>query len=311
MRYFRYYPWFLQTFLFLLMVITLYSFSSALLIYFLPKVTPFTANQVLSVNENSPRYLLNVMIVVQGIFSAATFLGASLLFSYLSHPDPAKYLGLRRPGKPIHILLAIGIMLGAAPVLQAIEIPVSHINFGPALKAAQEKNEALTRSFLTIPDFTTFLRVFVVMAVTPAIGEELFFRGVLMRLVRQKSRNMFLPVIFTAGVFAFTHANVYGFLSIFIAGILLAVIYNLTGSIWCGIAGHLFFNGVQIIAAWVMHGDPDFTKNIENSTVSWPLVITGLVVFATCLYLMIRNKTPLPENWSDNFADERISGEVN
>src|ERR1039458_7963457 len=106
-------------------------------------------------------------------------------------------------------------------------------------------------SFLNMPTFAAFIRAFIVMAIIPAVGEEMFFRGIMLRFTKKLTRNMVFSVIFTATVFALSHTNIYGFISIFLAGVLLAVIYNLTGSLWCSIVAHLFFNGFQIVVSYL------------------------------------------------------------
>ena len=141
-------------------------------------------------------------------------------------------------------------------------------------------------------------------AIVPALGEELFFRGVLMRFVRQRSRNMVMPVVLTAIIFSLSHTNIYGYLSIFLAGVLLAVIYNLTGSLWCSILAHCSFNGLQILITYMGTRNAAMKTFMEQTTVPYYLVIAGAILFGISFYLLLKNKTPLPANWSDNFTPE-------
>jgi hypothetical protein len=139
-------------------------------------------------------------------------------------------------------------------------------------------------------------------AVIPGIGEEFFFRGILMRFAKQKSSNMIFPILFTSVVFAYSHSNIYGFVSILLAGILLAVIYNLTGSIWCGVIAHMLFNGSQIILAYFGNSSSAVKAFMDSNTVPYYLVAAGLLVFSGSLYLLWKNRTPLPENWTNDYA---------
>ena len=307
MRYFRSYPWGLQLLLFILMVFTFMSSAGVIILLVLTKMTGFLPAQLATIGPDSPAALVNVGIMVQGIQSIFIFVLSALLFAYLSTPRPAQYLGLRAPGKNIQVLLVIFIMLGATPVLQMIEGIISTINFGPKIKAAQEASDNMFNAFLNMPSFGSFIKVFVIMAIIPAFGEELFFRGVLMRFAKQRSRNMLFPILFTAAVFAYSHSNIYGFVSIFFAGILLAVIYNLTGSIWCSIVGHFTFNGMQVILSYMSNHNAAVKDFMAKSSVPVYLVIAGAIVFSSSFYLLLKNKTPLPANWSDNFSREEIS----
>ncbi len=270
---------------------------------YLAKFTPFTYDQIGLISENAPQDLVRAGVTVQAVSSAFIFLAPALLFAYLSHPRPAYYLGLRASGKKIQWLLVILLMLGAMPVLELIESLVSNINFGAKVRAEQAAADSMMAAFLNMPTFAAFARAFVVIAIIPAVGEEMFFRGILLRLVKKQSHSMVLPVIFTAAVFSFVHSNVYGYLSIFLAGVLLAVIYNMTGSLWCSIVGHLFFNGSQIVLGYINKAF------ISSERVSAYLVAGGAVLFCISFYLLLKNKTPLPPNWADDFTPEELSAQ--
>lgn len=307
-RYFRVYPWGLQLILFLLMIFTMLSFGTFLVYSLLPIFTPYTLKHLESIGGLSPQHLIYTALVVQGILSAFIFLIPSWVFSYLTHPEPGKYLGLRKPGKGTQLLLAVMVMLGAMPILQGLQELVSLIDFGAKVKAAQEVNERMMSAFLKMPDFAAFVRAFIVLAIIPAVGEELFFRGVLLRFANKRSRRLFFPIVFTSMAFAYTHANIYGFLSIMLAGALLAVIYYLTGSLWCSILAHMSFNGSQIIASYLNNGSAAINAPAAIETTPWYYIVGGAVVFGISLYLLLKTKTPLPENWTDDFPPDAPKG---
>jgi membrane protease YdiL (CAAX protease family) len=297
----------MQLLLFLLMAFTFMSSVGAIIFGVFTKLTGFLPAQLAGIHPGSPAALIKATIVVQGVQNMFVYMLPALTFAYLAHPEPAAYLGLRKPGKSIQILLAVLLMTGAMPMLIMIENWMGLINFGKDIKAAQAANDNVFKAFLQMNSFVDFLRVFVVVAIIPAIGEELFFRGVLMRFARKRSRTMVFPIMFTAVVFSYSHANIYGYLSIFLAGVLLAVIYNLTGSIWCSIAGHLFFNGTQITLHYLGGTDGAVKTFLDNNTVPYSIVAAGALLFGASLYLLIRYRTPLPPNWSDDFTPDELS----
>ncbi|MFI5196026.1 MAG: CPBP family intramembrane glutamic endopeptidase [Chitinophagales bacterium] len=303
MKYFRTYPWGLQLLLFLLMAFTFLSSAGVIIASLLPKLAGIMPSQLGKIGPNSPAAIVSTTLIVEGVSNLCIFLLPAFLFAYLTHPQSGEYLGLRKPGKWIQPVLAILVMLGAMPVLEMIGGLISHINFGPSVKASQQANEEMMAAFLNIPSFAGFIKVFVILAIIPALGEEMFFRGVLMRFAKKKSVNMVFPVLFTAVVFAFVHSSVYGFISIFLAGILLAVIYNLTGSLWCSILAHLFFNGSQIILSYTGNNNAAIKKYLDNTDIPYYLVAAGVIVFGISFYLLLKNKTPLPKDWAEDFKD--------
>ncbi len=302
MKYFRTFPWGMQLLLFLLMIITMLGVGQFSILYYLAHFTTYSLSQLAPLDDKSPLPLVHTSLVVNGVLSLFMFLSSALLFAYSATPRPASYLGLRTPGKKIQPLLAVLLMLGAMPLLQLIETGMSLINFGPAVKADQAKAENTMNAFLNMPSFGYFLLTFTMVAIVPAFGEELFFRGVMMRFVKKRSRTMVLPVLFTSVVFAYAHANPYGMLSIFMAGVLLSVIYYLTGSLWCSIAAHLSFNGFQILMSYLGSFSNGVKRFSDNPSTSVYIVIGGAILFAVSFYLLLKNKTPLPDDWAEDFT---------
>ncbi len=306
MRYLRTYPWGMQLLLFFLMVFTFLSAIGAILLGVFQKLTGYQFTEVMGVNMSSPAALVHAALLAQGASSLFTFMLPAVTYAYLATPRPTQYLGLRMPTRPINLVLAALVILGAAPVLMLLENLISLINFGPSLKAAQEANDNMMKAFMNMSSPVDLIRSFVVMAIIPAVGEELFFRGTLMRFAKKRSRSMVFPIVFTAVVFAFVHSNVYGFVSILLAGVLLAVIYNLTGSLWCSILAHLLFNGSQVLLHYLGTSNAGVKAALESDTMPLYYAAIGAVVFAVSFYLLLKNRTPLPRNWADDFTPEEL-----
>jgi membrane protease YdiL (CAAX protease family) len=194
-------------------------------------------------------------------------------------------------------------MLGAMPLLDLIMQIISQFDFGKDVKANQQANDRMMKAFLDLPTFSTFMKGILVLAIIPAFGEELFFRGVLMRLARNRTRSMVIPIVFTAVIFSLSHTNIYGDLSIFLAGVLLSVIYYLTGSLWCSIVAHLAFNGSQVILSYLSNTNQAIKSFVNSGSVSYVFVGIGAVVFAVSFYLLWKHKTPMEKDWAEDFEN--------
>ena len=310
MKYFRYYPWGIRLVLFLMMIVTMMGFISVMVMMLLPRLTGFTLVQIETLGVGSSASLVNAALSVQGIFSLFVFFVPGALFAYLTSPRPLSYLGLRKPGKNIQLLLVVCIMLGSIPLLQLVQAGVSLIDFGPKVKEAQAASDKMFEAFLSVKDFGGLLKILFVMAVIPAVGEELFFRGVMLRFAKQQSATMLLPILFTAAMFAWSHTNIYGIPSIFLAGILLAVIYQLTGSLWCSMLAHFVFNGAQVAISFFGESNTTIKRLGDDKSVPIYFVIAGAVVFCTSLFLLVKNKTPLSPDWTDDFTPDELTQEV-
>lgn len=303
-RYWREYPWLLQGVLFISMLLIFFGFS-ALALQLVLRMTGMSLADVTTLAPGTPREQVNVFLLVQGITSVFAFLIPPLLFANVAHPRPSWYLGLRRPGKPLHWLLAVVIILSALPFMLQISVWIGQIDFGPAIKKEQENVDAMMKELMNIGGFRDFIIAFIVLAIIPGISEELFFRGIVMRFAAQKAHNIWLPIAISAAIFAFFHSNPYGLPGIFIAGALLGTIYYLTGSLWCSILAHMVHNGIQIVMNYWANGDPAAKEAMNSNVLPWYLPAGGLIILSASLYILWKNRTPLPQNWTDDFADEK------
>jgi sodium transport system permease protein len=84
--------------------------------------------------------------------------------------------------------------------------------------------------------------VWLVIAVTPALCEELFFRGLVLSGLR---RLGLWPALLTCALlFGLAHSSVYRLIPTFFIGLLLSWLVWKTGSIWTGILAHALNNGI-------------------------------------------------------------------
>ncbi len=306
-KYWREYPWWMQIMQFGLMVFIFLGFAWTIGYLLLPVLTGTQMTQVADVSENSPGNIINGVVLFQFISSCLFFLLPSLLFAYTTHPKPFQYLGLRKPGKPVQWVLASLVILGLMPISMALANWLSHFNFGEAAAKMQSDNDRLTKALLKMSSPANFMATFITIAIIPAIGEELFFRGVLMKFSAKRTRGMVTPLIISALLFAFMHSNVYGMPAIFFDGIVLGLIYYWTGSLWCSILAHFINNGLQVILMYASKNNATLQAMNESNDLPWYLPVIGAVVFASSLYLLWKNRTPLPADWTDDFAgEERI-----
>src|SRR4051812_8401855 len=111
-KYWRNYPWFLQLFLFAMMVLIFLGLASLVILTVIPKITGISVESVSQISEHIADPVTRVLIYRNAIGSFFMFAAPSLLFAYLTHPNPAQYLGFRQPGRASHWFLAIGIMIG-------------------------------------------------------------------------------------------------------------------------------------------------------------------------------------------------------
>ena len=301
-RYFREYPWPLQLLLFLLMVMTMASLMTAVGYVLVPKIFGYTLLDIGAVSTNSPRKLINAALTFQALTSAGLFLLPAILYAYLSHPNPRWYLGLRSPGKAVQVLLVIVIILSATPVFLGLDA-LFRAWLPESSKATQATNDRLTAAFIQSKTIPQLLASLGVVALLPALGEELFFRGVIFRFVAKKTRGLAFPLIASAGFFAAVHYNPSGLPAIFAAGMLLAGIYYLTGSLWMSVLAHFVYNGLQVVVVYLAQDNTALKAVTEASEIPSMWIAGGAVVFCATFWALWKVRTPLPLGWASDRVD--------
>jgi len=119
---------------------------------------------------------------------------------------------------------------------------------------AREKEEELrlVTEFLTEFDsFNQFIVVFIVVAIIPAVGEELIFRGILQNKLHIYFKNIHVAIIVTAILFSGFHLQFFGFVPRLFLGILFGYIYYWSGNLWYPILGHFINNGFTLILIYL------------------------------------------------------------
>lgn len=288
------------------MIFTLASFFMFISIILVSKYTGVDSTQLVYITAKSPQRLIDGALIAQVIVTMGVFLLPAMLFSYVMTPRPRQFLGLRKPGKPIHWILVVLLFTSAMPLFLALADLFKGVDLGPTAKAMDEQTNNMLAAFLKMNSPIDFLKVFTCLAILPAIGEEMTFRGILMRFAAKRTKNMAFPIIISAAMFAAMHGNISGLPSIFLAGVLLAVIYYLTGSLWCSMLGHLINNGLQIIIVYFSKDNTTAKAAMDNNSLPAYITFISAFVFGVSLWLLIKNRTPLPKNWTNDYEPDEM-----
>ena len=157
-------------------------------------------------------------------------------------------------------LLSIGIMLTALPLInllvswnEQIRLPESLSGLEQLMQQMEAQADQLLQNFLTYQNgaWWVLLLNLLVLAVLPAIGEELTFRGVLQQLlVSRKSKvesREHVAVWVTAFIFSFIHFQFYGFIPRLLLGALLGYALLWSGNIRYSMIMHATNNALSVL----------------------------------------------------------------
>lgn len=166
-----------------------------------------------------------------------------LILLRLGRFDPVASLGLSRP--PVHALpAALALALGGLPVAWGIAWVQSR--FLPLPEGWMEAMERM----LSDPGALRAAWLFLLIAVVPAVVEEILFRGLLLRALRNFGGWVAVGAsAFIFGIFHITTESVFRFLPTFWLGLLIGAAVWRTGSLWIGMAMHFANNGLLLLLA--------------------------------------------------------------
>ena len=121
------------------------------------------------------------------------------------------------------------------------------------MKNSEEKAKVLTDAFTEGDSLGVLFLNLIVIALLAALSEELFFRGVLQKVLIECTRNKHLGVWIGAIIFSAFHMQFYGFLPRMLMGAFLGYLFLWSGSLWLGIFAHFINNGMAVLIIWLIN----------------------------------------------------------
>ena len=124
-------------------------------------------------------------------------------------------------------------------------------------------------------------------AMIPAIGEELLFRGVLQKQLIKGLGNAHVAIILTAVIFSAFHLQFLGFFSRALLGMLFGYLYYWSKNMWYPILTHFTNNGLALLLA-IIYG-----VDMDAKDMTWRFGLFGLILGVSGLILLIRQRRVL------------------
>ena len=175
----------------------------------------------------------------------------------------------------------IAMTLPVACLLLAGFMPVANLFVTLVYKTGYE----YTGANIVVDSFGKLVLFLIVTAALPAVCEEILHRGM---IARAGSKISFIAgLLLSSTIFAFMHGSPIQLVHQFFVGVVCALVYFMTGSIWIPVLVHFFNNAITLIASYI-----NFVVNDGATTISIPwwllliMCIVGIGGLAGCLYAM-------------------------
>ncbi len=187
------------------------------------------------------------------------FILPAVFYTYFVSSKPVEYLLLNRSPKLIRLLVGGLVIYTVLPfngfldeLNKNMSLPEYLSGIETWMKDKEEQARILTEAFLKTDSGTGLIVNLIVVALLPSIGEELVFRGILIKLFDQMFKNIHLAVIVSSIIFSAIHLQFYGFLPRMMLGLLLGYMFVFTRNLWLPIFVH-FINNASSVIVFYLH----------------------------------------------------------
>lgn len=171
------------------------------------------------------------------------FTALIVLAVVVSRVNPVKWLGLAWKQWPLVFLIAPVTVMSMWALFAGLQM-AGYMDLMD--KLGVEKVQETVTIFQTEKDMTVVLLLAFAAAIVAPVCEEIVFRGYLYP-VAKKFAGPWMAGLCSALVFSAAHGSLPALLPLFAFGLVLAAIYEFTGSIWAPMAVHFVFNGATVV----------------------------------------------------------------
>lgn len=123
---------------------------------------------------------------------------------------------------------------------------------GEMLRSLQDVTEGLVEEMMSTTTVGGLLVNLLVVALIPAVCEEVFFRAGIQNLLQRWFKNGHAAIWVTALIFSLGHGEVFAFVPRFLMGAVLGYLYVYSGSLLPNMLTHFFNNAFVVVAYWLV-----------------------------------------------------------
>ena len=258
----------------------------------------FTDSTLLN-DFNNP-VVINSLKLMQALAGGlGLFIVPVLLAAYLFDNNFFTFLQLRKAPAMISFLMVIVILFVSMPFVNwmvdinsHLKLPAAFSSIEQWMKSSEEEAAQLTVAFLKGTSVLSLAINLFIIAFLPALGEELFFRGMMQKLFSQLTKNNHLAIIITSIIFSAIHLQFYGFLPRMVLGIFLGYLLVWSGSLWLPILAHFVNNASAIIFIFLdnqqkLGFNPDSVGTSEDEKI---MLLSSIAITVFLVYLIFKTE---------------------
>lgn len=245
------------------------------------------SNGLVNANANLLKYF-------QIMQSLGLFVIPGILLYFFLLPYETKAIRRKPESWFLLFLLVIVILITVSPFLNLViewnsQMHLPGFMHAVELKMKQMESEAdsMTKTLLSGKKYNDYLINMLMIAIIPAIGEELIFRGVLQQIFISWTKKPAVSIVLAAAIFSAIHMQFYGFVPRMLLGMLFGYFFYRTGTIWIAIFAHFLNNGFAVTVDFISKIRPGLlpvSVSEDYHTTFW-VMWTSIIV--TMLFMLV------------------------
>lgn len=258
---------------------------------------PFYDGNLLTdmLSEEPGNDLFYPLLIVQGVTSfVGLIIFPFLQLRFLEHKSVAPFFQ-KQPRfflvAFVMAILAVNFMVAISPIAEwnaTFDFPDFMNGFEEWARSSEDRNQRITKTLTGFTEVGDLLLVLLVVAVIPAIGEEVVFRGFMQNELFRATKNPHVAIWIAAFIFSAIHFQFFGFVPRMLLGALFGYLYYWSGNLWIPMLAHFFNNGIQIVAMYYVNNKIlDIDPEVETAA-PWPTVAAGVIISGVLLYFLRR-----------------------
>jgi len=286
-------------------IFILFIISQVLAFGILFLLSGLSLSEIVSLNENDPKEFIDGFGIKNYMFLSQLFsiLIPAIIYLFIFHRENIwDWIKVRLPKNKAFFMYGIMFLFLSYPLIQLSSDINKLMPFADLMSDESGLIEDLMKGVLKMDNiFDLFINI-VMIALIPAIGEELFFRAGIQNEFVAGIKNKDIAIILTAIVFSAFHLQFDGFLPRFFLGLILGYLYYWSNSIWLSVLIHFINNAMLVVTMYFMQDKLD-SLNIEDSqSIPMHILLMSIVAVFVLRHKLIElskgeiNKIEIVEN---------------
>lgn len=238
---------------------------------------------------NNDIAFLRYLVIVQDV---AIFIVPSLIIMALMRPENQSGLVDLKPPRLSDVLLVIVLAFFLIPVTDftgrlnaGMHLPQWMSGVEHWMIKREDEADGMIDRLIVSDNMSTMLMNLAMIALLPALGEELVFRGVFQKILYRLFRSGHAAVWVTAIIFSAIHFQFLGFIPRLILGLVFGYLFLWSGTLWLPIVAHFVNNAIPVVGTYLHYYESvsqpqEFPSWNEALTLLFPVVVcTGIMIY--------------------------------